>query len=556
MVSHEAFTQLTFKASTLAGMLFFPRTGFTDTDNLSSSNDQRRLRLPHTLILSLVVGLLLSACVAQAEPTTFARQEGTLWSPYVEWRLIYTDYSGNPFDVIAWAEFTHEPSGEQLRVPMFYAGGGQFRFRFSGTRTGLWYFVTESDVAALRGHQGEVMIDENPDPEARGFLTTFENRFALQSGEDTLEATLYNIYFNHDFAERLHHYPAEEGAFRETFAEILDETEAHGMNALLILIGNNWLSYGNMSHNEHSSSEPSLQTFEKLEWAIGMAQDRGLHLHFWAWGDEERRITPIGLDGGINGRVDQRIQRYIAARLGALPGWTMSYGFDLEEWVTPDEVRVWADTIHEHTPYPRLLTAREWGTWQNQDFMLGDDKLDIYSNDFRPTGENDPYEFYAVARDVKSTGIPTLFERRFLHTRDGVWDLETTRRAMWQFAMAGGSGSIWGVLWEGGEPYPESAQLRHHATFWRDRFTLELAPNDVISQALTLATDDLSRIILYQQDTDIITLDVSGMPVAQQVIAFDTRSADYTELALGTLEPGEHSLQLPYPSDWAIAIGN
>jgi hypothetical protein len=153
-------------------------------------------------------------------------------------------------------------------------------------------------------------------------------------------------------------------------------------------------------------------------------------------------------------------------------------------------------------------------------------------------------------------GIPTLFERRFLHTRDGVWDLETTRRAMWQFAMAGGSGSIWGVLWEGGEPYPESAQLRHHGAFWQDRFTLELTPNDTISQALTLATDDLSQIILYQQDTDIITLDVTAMPVAQQVIAFDTRSTDYAELTLGVLEPGEHSLQLPYPSDWAIVIGN
>jgi hypothetical protein len=504
--------------------------------------------------LLLVAAWLVSVAVAQ-EGQTLPAQQGALWSPYVEWELTANDYPGNPFDVDAWAVFTHDASSETLRIPMFYAGDGRFRFRFSGVRTGLWRFVTESELAALSGHQGEVMIEPNPDPNARGFLTTAGTKFALQSGEDALEATLYNIYFNHDYAERLHHYPAGEAAFRDAFNQILDETEAHGMNALLILIGHNWLSYGHMAHTDHSSSEPDLQTFEKLERAISMAQARGLHLHFWAWGDEERQITPIGLAGGINGEVDRRIQRYIAARLGALPGWTMSYGFDLEEWVTPDEVRAWGQYIHAHTPYPRLLTAREWGTWQDQDFLMGEDKLDIYSNDFRPTGADDPYEFYAVARDVMAMGLPTIFERRFLHTRDGVWDLETTRRALWQFAMAGGSSSIWGVLWDGGEPYPESTQLYNHAAFWRDRFTLALYPNDALSSALALAYEDLSRLVLYQQDTDTITVDLSAMPSAQPAVALDTRSGEYVELDLGVLEPMEQTLTLPYPSDWAIAIG-
>ena len=55
-------------------------------------------------------------------------------------------------------------------------------------------------------------------------------------------------------------------------------------------------------------------------------------MHLWTWGDEQRHMTPARW--GINGNVDRATpERYIAARLGPLPGWTMGYGFDLDEWV-------------------------------------------------------------------------------------------------------------------------------------------------------------------------------------------------------------------------------
>ena len=55
-------------------------------------------------------------------------------------------------------------------------------------------------------------------------------------------------------------------------------------------------------------------SFEVLESLIQKTYDQGGVLHFWFWGDESRKQTPI--KWGKEKEVDQRLQRYIATRLG------------------------------------------------------------------------------------------------------------------------------------------------------------------------------------------------------------------------------------------------
>jgi len=71
-------------------------------------------------------------------------------------------------------------------------------------------------------------------------------------------------------------------------------------------------------------------------------------------GDESRRQTPIRL-GGRNGPADRRLQRYIAARLGPMPGWTMGYGYDLDEWAAEKDLREWHAHMHRHFGWPHML---------------------------------------------------------------------------------------------------------------------------------------------------------------------------------------------------------
>ncbi len=101
--------------------------------------------------------------------------------------------------------------------------------------------------------------------------------------------------------------------------------------------------------------------------------------------------------------------------------------------------------------------------------------VDLDANDERP--ESGFYDL-AVEEINGSGGRPVVFDRRFIYLRDGVWNMETTRRALRQFALAGGAGAVWG---REEEEYPNKEQRRTHYTFWHEEghfdLDLERAPN-------------------------------------------------------------------------------
>lgn len=508
------------------------------------------------LVAGITLALLANHALA-SDARTFDPQHGVLWVPFLEWSLTMTEPVVQPFDVEATVVFSHDGSDARHTTRMFYAGDDTWSFRFTATRSGTWRFATASPHEALDGWTGVVEVAPNPDPAATGFLTTVGTRMAVPIDEDgTLEARTYHVYQNTPSKNSLHDFSTDRDELESEIAEILDETEAHGMDAVFIAMNNNWFAFGVDAWQDHDSEVPSLESFAVLETLILRASERGLSVHVWAWGDEERGWTPVGV-GGINGEADRRLQRYIAARLGPLPGWTMSYGFDLNEWVTPDEVRSWWSYMHAHLGWPRLLMARESQADVRDPFFefdLGATPLDVVSSDERP--EED---FFASARTLlEREAGPVLFERRFLHTRDGVWDLTTTRRAMWQFTLAGAAGAVWGVLWNDGEPYPDTAPLYTHGRFWRDRLALDLdQASELPGDAVVIEHTDAAatRMVVYAQDTDRVPLDVSAMRGSRRAVAIDTARA-YEEIELGELAPEVEIWEAPYASDWVVAVGD
>lgn len=508
------------------------------------------------MLLALILLLGLTQASEHDEARRLQRQHAVLWEPYGAWLIHVPDLGGNPFDVVATATFEHAASGERRTTPLFHAGDDWWEFRFTGERTGTWTFGTRSDVDALDGWHGEVVVEPNPDPAAEGFLTTAGRHFAAAIDEEgTLAARTYNVYMNPVFTELLDDYPTDGDALVRAADEMLDEVEAHGFDAMFVIVLNSWFSFGARPYTDHDSENPSLVTFAVLETLILRAHARGLSVHIWAWGDEERRWTPIGV-GGINGVADRRLQRYIAARLGPLPGWTMSYGFDLEEWVTPDEVRSWADYLHEHMGWPRLLMAREAHEGVRADgrvFDMGDEKLDVFSTDERP--EDD---FFDTALALQAgADVPLFFERRFLHTRDDVWDMDTTRRALWQFTLGGGTGAVWGRLFVDGPPYPEPEHLRTHRAFWKERLGLDLtvaARMGGVAEGYLLRNPEGTRAVFYVEATAQVPFDVAEAAGPHTAVAVDTR-ASYQEIDLGVVAAGEHVWSAPYESDWAVAVG-
>ncbi len=489
-------------------------------------------------------------------PARFGDNTATMWSPTLEWTVKNPLHEGNPFDLVAKVTFTHESGKETRTTEMFYAGDDTWKFRFTGTRTGKWTFATQADGEdgttkdpELDGRSGTITVKPNPNQQLRGFITHRGNKFARQvSGPGDLEGFLPNTYMN----ERKFGNPEGSGwtditptlTDPEVYKAYMDEVEAHGCNGVFVHVIHQWLKAHARSYADHDSVNPDFKTFAALENAIVRAHRRGLYVHIWAWGDEARKWTPKGLPGGVNGKVDRRVQRYVAARLGPLPGWVMGYGFDLQEWTDERDVSSWARYLHERSGWRHMLWARG----------RSDDELDARS--YSGYGV-ETYEEIAEKLD-SDRDRPHLFEERdtYLRGRGGLTQAGS-RRFMWRQAIAGGMMGFWGhypkSYYDKG-PYPNPEQFTCCRAFWRGRFLLSMKRANDLTNGYALATPDKEQFVFYAEESDSVSMDLSGMDGPQPAVAVNT-TKEYREIDIGPLTPGKHVWKAPHKSDWAIAVG-
>jgi CubicO group peptidase (beta-lactamase class C family) len=483
---------------------------------------------------------------------------GVMWD-CMEWSVKNVSHSGNPFDVPAMATFTHAGTGQKRTTEMFYDGDDTWRFRFTGTRAGKWTFKTSSNVPELNGHTGAVTIADNPDRNIKGFLTHVGNKYAIQVKDDTdLRGYLFNAYMS-----RVKH-----PAFLDEFGSDMKQVEtkaraclkhalANGFEIVFVHVNNNWFKLGVREHNKHDSENPDRLAFRVLETIIKTIHTAGGRVHIWAWGDESRKWTPRGVPGGINGKTDGRLQRYIAARLGPLPGWTMGYGFDLHEWTNTEQLNVWAAFLHRHFGWQHLLCARGHR-------LEGPSNLNSYDGFGRNVAltatAHGPADYQEIAEDMDGDlARPHLYEERHSYKRDGFnLDMDGTRRLLWWETMAGGMGGFYGFYPDSPYPYPNPEQLRTHYTFWHtnSRFRLDMQRANSLSNGThVLSVPSKIHCVFYGESASSIHMDLSGMPGAQPAIAVDTKKKQ-KEIKIGTLSAKEHVWKAPYRSDWAIAVGD
>jgi hypothetical protein len=490
----------------------------------------------------------------------FGESTATMWSPTLEWTLRNDSHTGNPFDLVAKVTFRHESGKETRTTEMFHASKNTWKFRFTGTRVGKWTFTTQADGKGgttndpeLDGRKGTITVKANPDPKITGFLTSVGDKYAVQTGSDAEpKAYLFNVfqagwpYFDLLNAEY-------QGDLAKCAAKYAAAAKVHGMGVINAWLMHNLMKLGTRAHEEHDSVDPDPRAFELLEQFIITAHENGVRTHFWYWGDEARKQTPIGLPGGINGKVDKRLQRYIAARLGPIPGWSLSYGFDLHEWVNEKQCNEWFDFMQEKLGWNHMLSAR--ARWIEADHPGAVQGI--------PGGG--PKDFAGMVAEMeKSAKHVHFYEERF---ELGRWhDADQTRRLLWWQPLSGGMASWYGIkgnyqdrktiraVLDGEKKYPNANQFRTHAEFWKDRFLLEMQRAADLSDGYCIRSLDNKKFVFYKEDADSIQLDLSVAGQELPAIAIDTRK-DYRELDLKKLPPKKQTWKAPYKSDWAIAVG-
>ncbi len=486
----------------------------------------------------------------------------TQWTPYVQWAVESPNRTKNPFDTVATVTFRHEATGARHVTEMFYAGGTTWKFRFTGTATGTWRFTTTSDDRNLDGRSGTVTVTANPDPQAHGFVTALKQKWCWQGT-------------NKAFVPQLCMYAGIPKIFGDE-AQLKRDVDVflrgHGFNGFHIpVIGGRWFAYDRADERVTADMKnPDPRTFAALERAITTVHAAGGFIHIWAWGDQQRRWTPYSLAGGPQGDVDRRLQRYIAARLGPIPGWTMGYGFDLQEWAAVpgrrNLVKPWHDFLCARLGWPHLLGGRmgptiRGGSRDHRAQAALNRGLGYYGYEHhRPT-----YEVYVACLEALP-GRPVMSEDRFRirvppRYPDKDYNEELTRHGLYHSTMAGGVANIWGTNTPGGwrpgggsRVYPHPHIIKTYASFFRSRFLNDMERAPGLGDAVALKTPDNTHFVFYKEATDAISMHLAAMHGTQPAIAVDTKKV-YAEFRVGLLPPGDHTWRAPYRSDWIIAVG-
>ncbi len=513
-----------------------------------------------------------------------------MWK-YEEWTLKDSSWSGNPFDVVAVVSFIHSSTGEQHSTEMFYVGENQWKFRFTGTRKGKWTFSTSSSDPDLDGHTGSVIVNPRADSNVKGFLTNKGNKFAIMEEDcDHLSGYIYQVYMNQQDYEQQYKDPTRILGNSDRIDLIQDywnNTHDNGFKIYFFSPFYSWFRIGALSINGFSgSSDPDLDSpdpalFDVLEAAINYAYKKGGRTHIWAWGDNDRKQTPNFLPDGLRGEWHRRLIRYIAARLGPLPGWTMSFGFDTIEM--PDSEKDcawWADELNKTMGWDHVLTTCGW---ENESFGANSyagfgGRYDLTTTVTGPSGYDE------IKQNLEAyMNKPSIYEERHTYNRWKCWPIEVpdsnrldetgSRRLIWWEAMVGGMGGFFGHFSERFNEYgpfhpngpcdyyPESLKraFRTYRKFWENgRLKLSMSPDNqrVVSEAkgYCLSTMDQKQFIFYIEDTDSVSIDLSGMPGNQPIFTVDTKK-NYFETNLGTCVSGDHTINFDSKSDWVIAIG-
>jgi len=542
--------------------------------------------------------LLLQQPLYSAEKS-FSQTTGPQWYPCLEWAIKNPSFDGNPFDVEAKVEFTHARSGKSITTSMFYDSGDVWRFRFTGILTGEWSFQTSSDDEDLNGWAGKFNIEKNSNPRAHGFITALGNKWGWQGTEDAfIPQYVMGKDLNHfyDFDKRR----ADEAKIDAEIREFIIE---HGFTGFHLLGLSRWFG---LDGKVGKDPNPDPRTYEVVEAILRKVHGSGGACHIWLWGSDSGKTGegPRHVVGAPMNEADRRNLRYLAARLGPVPGWTMGYGYDTENlWAPPQELEAWKGFLEARLGWDHFLGARVGFDENGPRGPYGKDLPKPPLNEKRNAPIGDAYTAWLGGDYIGYTGYRPLYDRyvevlehrperpsfeedRFRLRNVKQWlhkdyAPELTVKGLWHSAMAGGVANIWGNLLPdadvlGSQSYDHGdVHIKHliktYATFFRDKggFRKDFIRDNSVADPRTGTTEqsepaDISvclrdpartHYVFYKENCSAIGMNLAEMQGPQRGVAVDAKSR-YKEIDLGMLSADKHNWKAPYKSDWAIAVGD
>ena len=388
------------------------------------------------------------------------------------------------WDVIGSCTWTHTSKNQTTERTslLWYSGEADtYVFRFGASVPGRWIGKTKSPIAKLDGHDLSVNVLPSANPNRIGWSGSLPNdptAWAHQSGAEGRLAKRTPILIMMPDVQRWHD---DHSKMRNFIAEL---NENHSFNGGHIsTIGRAWFEASSSEKLSTAPAVPDVRTFAALEAAAQEWSDRGGWLHLWMWGKGDGGDF-AKLPGGYNGPQSRRLNRYLAARLGPVPGWSLGLGWDVEFWADEKELKWWLDDI-----IPKLGGWHHWvgHRYSDSDIGRGHDpepankgeylERGIKWNTLRPgTEQYAGWEHWSTTTTDAALDAarkifpdrPMMSEDRF-RQRQGAWRQKDMRadedilREIPRWATRG-VGAIYGRLLEqgtqGSEPWPNKAAIK------------------------------------------------------------------------------------------------
>ncbi len=483
-----------------------------------------------------------------------------LWYPYAEWTFENIDYSGNPFDIDAIANFS-----DGRKPGLFYDGRKTWKLRYMCTRAGTFSFSVSSTNSDLNGQSGTVICSDTvgrPGPLVPGgpddtlffdpalghpvipAWAMFPNLFDDKPTEAQLEQWMDN------------HLAGDNGTKGSQFRGMHFEGPT-----------NRWYNHTcNGTRGDcKSSSNPDPETFRKYEQMFAMLAQRNSFAHIWLFWDCQRDKC----DQFHDDRIPQlRMRKYMARRWGAISNWMVGEGFDNFEDDTTEYANQWFHDLKDHMPWHHFIGMRGYKNRLDRSICT-----DCNYVSFESQEEEAPmtYERWHASRNA-ATDRPVFEEDRYRYIRNrhkGPRNYDGQIMYMWGQALNLGVGAIYGYL-EGSsghfsryEGYPEewAKGIRAWHDFWY------ATPTDPYHRFLSGMDycNDLSRdsrsickkgqaYVFYRENASSLRFDISEMNVGSaQAVALDAKSGRFYDL--GSFSRSRKSWTAPEVSTWALAIG-
>jgi hypothetical protein len=268
------------------------------------------------------------------------------------------------WDVQGSCRWTHQNGVTRRTSLLWYSGSGDtYVYRFGASLQGRWTGTTVSPIKALDGLELSVDVRPATNPNRTGWsgqLADEPTAWARQHGPDGQLVKRTPILIMMPNVQSWHDDVAAMRAFVAEF------TDNHGFNGgHIATIGRGWLEAGSTGDLRTAPPAPDVRTFAALEVAAAEWSERGGWLHLWMWGKGSGGDF-ANLPGGHDGIESRRINRYVAARLGPVPGWSMGIGWDVEFWVNETKLKWWLDDLN-----PQLGGWHHWIGHRYSDSDIG-----------------------------------------------------------------------------------------------------------------------------------------------------------------------------------------